>query len=1019
MEVDGEECEESCEEESEQTYEEEEPMEWVSIATGSVFILPNWPFLDRNESFSTNENHTSDEFYHDESSPTSPGSASASSRVFRTFGGRLRAISEPRIVVIEDDTNRILMNTLVRSNHNYNHQKKLIVTWTPGDAQSPHLLKGLSFQHAHTALALWCFVTLSVAPALVNPLARRRSCFEMFGTPAEAMRATDISLHYPFLFASREEVDKMEKVFQDPAAYPPLPDSDQLANIFKRQDVLNNLFALASDALIHANYKFCSSLLFVVKRLLVMCCGNSEAMAHVANEVNWEPVLRMFERDENVLISNGSPLAHVDYFRFRRRPPDVFGSPILSEFHQRVEFQYRMLFLKDVLIGRYLDEINVGRVCSMLFQNSGAILRVLSGHTSTVFPALRCLIRTDYMGGLFFRELCLLLRTMQPDFRFQLLHCIRAYHLVSEIGQYIINPETSPAIGKWKTISAPKATSARWAAKAREEAVAQLIQTGKMSPDALRLSLRPNPLDESCSGIIDPPTLVVEVLIVLLDTHPQTVRSAIFNDTHSHPQRKSKLLIAICDLLEESDNQGTQAQVRELLIKLVTTVGLELPERDEITTLYYDRGIVDRLVGIVSKHLTQETQQQGAGAARLHSAKCFAIEILTHLVTQHRHRIKMRIQQQKVPLRVVLCCLVPSFDKLLAIYSMKFLKACIHLKDCFVDKQLRQYGVMRVVVWLLSEKCRPATCRSEGSLLEAICLDVLNASSSSAILLEWMFSDAPTHRWLARLSKHAACTTHSACYLRLADAAAHAAQMAVVPSTPTDRVSDFGEALDFADRWFEQDDDDDDDEDETQEDMDGEHDHLYPWSDAGRNNRTGRAATIRQLNAHTTRGAAANCGLMVRSNRNPAITSLVEGYDDEEDQDQDDDIEPDAEHDTQQLGHEREAFDRDNNLSQHKYQFNHDGTSFALKTRSVSPPMAAFFHQPTAARASPRQGPARISLNIRSTRDAVPAEDSSSFSSSFSSSSEAACGAAISSGEASEPASGTQVESQPAPAALS
>ncbi|KYF46528.1 hypothetical protein TGARI_272550C, partial [Toxoplasma gondii ARI] len=65
------------------------------------------------------------------------------------------------------------------------------------------------------------------------------------------------------------------------------------------------------------------------------------------------------------------------------------------------------------------------------------------------------------------------------------------------------------------------------------------------------------------------------------------------------------------------------------------------------------------------------------------------------------HRFKIRIQKDRVPIRAILASLRPTFDKFLALFAVKFIRACISLKDAYVDKHLVQHKVLRPIIWML------------------------------------------------------------------------------------------------------------------------------------------------------------------------------------------------------------------------------------------------------------------------------------------------------------------------------
>ncbi|OEH75502.1 hypothetical protein cyc_03413 [Cyclospora cayetanensis] len=159
------------------------------------------------------------------------------------------------------------------------------------------------------------------------------------------------------------------------------------------------------------------------------------------------------------------------------------------------------------------------------------------------------------------------------------------------------------------------------------------------------------------------------------------------------------------------------------------------------------------------------------------------LEIFSHCVAVHRHRFKLRILRDSVPLRTLLTALWPKFDKFLSLFAVKFLKACIAMKDPYVDKHLVKSKVLRPVVWMLKEDYLSplsSSCRLGGSLLTCAILDCLSCLSPSGLspsvsglpvhlhsqgssLIEFLFDDPLTSRWIMQIEEAASKSRKNAC----------------------------------------------------------------------------------------------------------------------------------------------------------------------------------------------------------------------------------------------------------------
>lgn len=107
---------------------------------------------------------------------------------------------------------------------------------------------------------------------------------------------------------------------------------------------------------------------------------------------------------------------------------------------------------------------------------------------------------------------------------------------------------------------------------------------------------RPNPLDTAGLPYPDPVCVTVEILNFFADIQPQLLRQTFFTEAKNDAKQESRLLLLLAENLEKSDNDSVQVQIKEILIKVVCSPVMELPEKDEIHILFYDKGVIDRLL---------------------------------------------------------------------------------------------------------------------------------------------------------------------------------------------------------------------------------------------------------------------------------------------------------------------------------------------------------------------------------------------------------------------------------------
>lgn len=157
---------------------------------------------------------------------------------------------------------------------------------------------------------------------------------------------------------------------------------------------------------------------------------------------------------------------------------------------------------------------------------------------------------------------------------------------------------------------------------------------------------RPNPLDFDSFSYPHPLTVSVEILHTFAEIQPQIFRQILFMEApqalDAHYKRNEllklppesaqsqQLLMLLCRVLGKADNESVQVVIKDIFLKVVCGVNMELPERDEMNALFYDRGIMDALLELLFTDLSETPQ----GSSRNHylGVACYAscCECLAH-----------------------------------------------------------------------------------------------------------------------------------------------------------------------------------------------------------------------------------------------------------------------------------------------------------------------------------------------------------------------------------------------------
>eukprot|EP00922_Rhytidocystis_sp_ex-Travisia-forbesii_P019909 GHVS01029388.1.p1 GENE.GHVS01029388.1~~GHVS01029388.1.p1 ORF type:complete len:437 (+),score=50.11 GHVS01029388.1:536-1846(+) len=222
----------------------------------------------------------------------------------------------------------------------------------------------------------------------------------------------------------------------------------------------------------------------------------------------------------------------------------------------------------------------------------------------------------------------------------------------------------------------------------------------------------------------------------------------------SRPDHSPYFWLVICDVLESCDNEGVQTQMKDIMMKVINTKEVIVPERDEIGTFFYDKGILSRLLQILGKPHDSPTLTKSQRNG-LMFAKSQVMDILSLCAREHRTRFRRRAYIERIPARVIQCAMHPKVDKALAISAVKCLRACVGLKDSYIERHLEQYRCLKPVIWMLRYAVWPCRFRGEGSLLQAVCLELLTFIDLNGIkvLILAMGNDSDSRRWMEELER--------------------------------------------------------------------------------------------------------------------------------------------------------------------------------------------------------------------------------------------------------------------------
>uniref|UniRef100_A0A3B0NF10 Component of IIS longevity pathway SMK-1, putative n=1 Tax=Theileria annulata TaxID=5874 RepID=A0A3B0NF10_THEAN len=468
--------------------------------------------------------------------------------------------------------------------------------------------------------------------------------------------------------------------------------------------------------------------------------------------------------DDSELMKHNVKMEHVKFFREFVRHHQVV--PLNNTlFYELIQANYRINYLKDVVLPRHLDEFSIQRINSTLFSNMAEIMNIILNEENNFFELLKSKLSTNYMAALFLRELLLVTRSTnlisQTD-RNSLILMVRNYQLLNELTGYLdgsaqaitiyretllpLNLQSNQyyhTIKRFLTTHNNKDTSVNGDSvdtnnvldKVDEYDAFDFIENLENDNDngsGLTLDrdeLRPNLLCTGRHKLIEPLSLVIEIFHICQEIFPAILRSAVFIDAEVN--KTPKLFLSLCDILLRESNEGLQSQTREIISRLLDPKSMDLPDKDEVCNLFYDKGVLDYLMSYLTtgypdmpdkkeevdtitvigtnnatttntisnnnletkdenglnkdgerrdnKEVLKEAPVPTVTSELRVNAILNIMELLCLCAREHKHRFKLRILSQKIPLKLIKSSMCP-YDKFLVIGSIKFIKVCIQMK---------------------------------------------------------------------------------------------------------------------------------------------------------------------------------------------------------------------------------------------------------------------------------------------------------------------------------------------------
>eukprot|EP00418_Pyrodinium_bahamense_P096986 CAMPEP_0179048926 /NCGR_PEP_ID=MMETSP0796-20121207/19954_1 /TAXON_ID=73915 /ORGANISM="Pyrodinium bahamense, Strain pbaha01" /LENGTH=912 /DNA_ID=CAMNT_0020745397 /DNA_START=79 /DNA_END=2817 /DNA_ORIENTATION=- len=340
----------------------------------------------------------------------------------------------------------------------------------------------------------------------------------------------------------------------------------------------------------------------------------------------YEDVLGMLEYDSGLPTDKRVPHRHVLKVRVQFNPVVSFED---QETLDRIHLNYRLQYLKDIVLPRLLDDASFISLTQMIHANISLILDHLQKSPPLLERLLQQVRQGDLQSLLFLQDACRLAKQIPPPERQAL------YEKLVE----------------WKLF----------------EVLVPFFGEGGV---------------EGESETLNPRHLAVEVLLLSALNDPSHLRCFLTADGSAEGRALLSALIRV--MLTEQD-QGVQGQTAEMLKAVMDPAALEHRERDGCLDVFYDRGALDELVAPLRADAGKPVGPSACFGQQL------ICELLAFAVTNHGFRAKIYVMRHGLAQQAMR--LMAAQQRFLQLAPVRLLRAIVGTKDDAYHRYLTKNGL--------------------------------------------------------------------------------------------------------------------------------------------------------------------------------------------------------------------------------------------------------------------------------------------------------------------------------------
>ncbi|GAB7360195.1 hypothetical protein MBLNU230_g7956t1 [Neophaeotheca triangularis] len=568
----------------------------------------------------------------------------------------------------EDDPNRTLLETRINKDDGYQKQQDTLIVWTEANGVD----MALSFQEAEGCSAIWEFV--SDIQTRLNALAPDDGLSDDLLDPVNAIMLPDPQLG---------KLDEIENTMRAASTTPAARDALAKFVMSGEPNYILKLAPLVELAEEQENLEDLHRLCNIMKTLILL--NDTSIIEHVVTDGAIYGVVGALEYDPDFPSHRAN---HRQYLIESSKFKEIVPLEV-DEIRNKIHYTYRLLYLKDVVLARILDDPTFSVLNSLIFFHQVDIMNHLQGN-HPFMQKLFAIFRSEdddhqyrkKEAVLFIQNCCAVSKNIQAQTRAQLYQNFIQHGLFGVITFALRHHDASVRV-------------------AGTDVLVALIDhdSGMMRQHNFQaIKEKTEPLTDT----------LIELLLVEVDLGV-----------------KSQMADAIKILLDLSPPQGTHEMMR---------AGGGIGPKARGGGDPNGQGMHGGIAGPQTEQFIQEFYNQSAkrlfqplkelehrmSMANLTvqetSLYTHLVEVLCFFVRQHSYRSKFFILAENLHARIAQLLACPQ--KHMKLTALKWFRTCIGLQDEFHNRQLIQHRLFDPILQIVYETM------PRDNLLNSACLEL-------------------------------------------------------------------------------------------------------------------------------------------------------------------------------------------------------------------------------------------------------------------------------------------------------